>query len=58
MLNSDGSRTTFPILFKDPSFQETIKHQLPRGNILKRTMIEKNGESTPRMVVGLHVTGV
>ena len=41
------STATFPILSRDPSFQEAIKKT--QGNIwfLKRTMVEKNGESTP-----------
>ena len=43
------SRGTFSILFQGSFFSEN--HQQPWGNsrFLKRTMVEKNGESTPRV---------
>ena len=43
-----ASRGTFLILSRNPSFLGN--HQNPRGNsrVLKRTMAEKNGESSPR----------
>ena len=43
------SRDMFPILSRDPSFQETIKDSGETAGLLKRTMVEKNGESTPRV---------
>ena len=41
------------ILSRDPSFQETIQNpgETAVSVILKRTMVEKNGESTPRLVL-------
>ena len=41
-------RGHFPILSRDPSFQKTIRTPQKNGWFLKSTMVEKNGESTPR----------
>ena len=41
-----NSRGTFPILSRDPSFQETIKNLGKQIQLLKRSMVERNREST------------
>ena len=45
-----ASRDTFPILSRDASFQEAIKNAGETAVFLKRTMVEKNRESTTRML--------
>ena len=45
------SRATFPVLSRDPIlFRKPSKIQ-GNSRLLKRTMVEKNGESTPRAVL-------
>ena len=46
-LGCNNSSGTFPILSKDRSFQET---KITDGWLLKRTMVEKNGESSLRTI--------
>ena len=44
------SRGSFPILSRDPSFQKATKKPWGNSWLLKRTMVEKKGESTPRVL--------
>ena len=53
-LGEKQSRGSFPHYFRRSFFLENAKHQ-GNGWFLTRTMVEKNGESTPRNIPVIHV---
>ena len=48
------SRGTFPSLSRDPFFLEHLQKPTKNGRLLERTMVEKNGESAPRLLAFLN----
>ena len=59
MVGNHQAKGSFPSLSQgSESFQETIKNPGETDSVLKRTMVEKNGEPTPRSIRGTPLPGV